>query len=356
MDEATVLERLLARYSPSGQERGAVAEFRRLARALGYRVRVDGVGNGVAEVGRGRPVVMFLGHIDTVEGSRPVVRRRGRVHGRGAVDAKGPLAAALLAGDGFRGPGTYRVVAAVREETDSAGARHLARGRPPDSVIAGEPSGWDGITIGYKGDLRLEATFARPRTHWSSPFPTATDLAVAWLGGLGALARERSGESPFRSMTAKAVGFSSEPGADPEVARVTVDVRLPPGLSTAEVLRRLPAEPVRPRLRLLVRIEPTEVARTDPVVAALERAIRAEGGRPTLRRRAGTSDLNVVAARWGARGAAYGPGDSRLDHTAREALSLAELHRSVAVLRRAIADLVRPASAPPTPRGSGDGP
>jgi [amino group carrier protein]-lysine/ornithine hydrolase len=349
MDDGDVLVRLLSRYSPSGREEGAVREFVRVGKELGYRTRVDGAGNGVAEVGRARPTVLFLGHIDTVEGRRPVRRCRGRVHGRGAVDAKGALAAALLAGRGFSGPGTFRIVAAVGEETDSRGARHVARGARPDAVIAGEPSGWDGVTIGYKGDLRLEATFRSRRTHWSSPFPTAADAAVAWLGQVRALGAEPPSASPFRSLAAKVVALAAAPGADPEVARATIDVRVPPGRSTAEVLARLRGAPGRPGLRELARVEPFEAPRTEPVVLALTEAIREAGGRPTLWRRGGTSDLNVVARTWGLGGAAYGPGNSRLDHTDREVLSVAELGRAATVLRGAVAKLVRraPAATPP---------
>jgi len=353
MDDASVLERLLTRYSPSGQEQAAVAEFVRLATELGYRARTDRAGNGVAEIGRGRPIVLFLGHIDTVEGDRPVERRRGRLHGRGAVDAKGAIAAALLAGRGFAGPGTFRVVAAVGEETDSRGARHLARGPRPDALIAGEPSGWDGVTIGYKGDLRLEATFRQSRSHWSSPFPTAADAAVDWIERLRAEARSALAESPFRSMTVKVVGLAADPGADPELARATVDVRVPPGMSTADVLARLPDAPVRPSYGILARVEPMEVARTDPVVVALCGAIRDARGTPTLWRRGGTSDLNVVGPAWGLGGAAYGPGDARLDHTDREALSVADLGRSATVLRGALERLVhRGASALTPPRSA----
>ncbi len=346
-DDGHLLERLLRCYSPSGQEGAAVTEFVRIARELGYRARTDRAGNGLAEVGVGRPTVLFLGHIDTVDGDRPVVRRAGRIHGRGAVDAKGALIAALLAGRGFAGPGTYRVVAAVGEETDSRGARFVARGVKPDAVLAGEPSGWDGVTIGYKGDLRLEATFRRPRSHWSSPYPTATDLAVAWAGEVRALGRPDDGVSPFRSLGSKVVGFSSDPGSDPELARVTVDLRVPPGLSTGEVLARLRALRPSPRLRCLARLEPTEVPRSEPVVVALVDAVRAEGGTPTLWRRSGTSDLNLVARAWRMGGAAYGPGDSRLDHTVRESLSVAELGRASRVLRRALQRLATTLAAGP---------
>jgi len=349
MDDAAVLERLLAHYSPSGEEGAAVAEFVRLSRELGYRARTDPAGNGVAEAGRGRPLVLFLGHIDTVEGNRRVERKRGRIHGRGAVDAKGALAAALIAGRGFRGPGTFRVIAAVGEETDSRGARHVARGPKPDAVIAGEPSGWDGVTIGYKGDLRLEATFERPRTHWSSPSPTATDAAVEWAQGVRALARQDPGGSPFRSLSAKVVGFQSDSGADPEVARVLVDLRLPPGTSSADVLAQFPGSSLPPKLRMLVRLEPTELPRSDPVVLALAAAIREAGGRPTLWKKSGTSDLNLATSAWRMGGAAYGPGDPRLDHTDREVLSVSELSRAAGVLRTALETLVRSGGASATP-------
>ncbi len=342
MRDLEVLKRLVARYSPSGQEASAVREFVRLARARGYRARTDAAGNGIAEIGHGRPTILFLGHIDTVAGPRPVVLRRGRLHGRGAVDAKGPLAAALIAGTGFAGPGTFRIVASVEEEVDSRGARHLARGAAPDALIVGEPSGWDGVTVAYKGIVRLEATFRQPRAHWSAPEPTAADRAVRWASVLSSLATRHAGGSPFRSLTAKVVDLRCRAEGDPEVASVTVDLRLPPGLSTSAVLRELRAEEdgaPRPRLRLLARAEAVEVPRNEPAAVALCGAIRAEGGVPTLWRRGGSSDLNVVAPAWGIGGVAYGPGDARLDHTERESLAIDELQRAARILRGAVESL-----------------
>ena len=351
MDEARVLERLVRRYSPSGREGGAVREFVRVARELGYGSRVDAVGNGVARRGHGRPRVLFLGHIDTVEGRLPVVRRRGRMHGRGTVDAKGPLAAALLAGRELTGPGEYTVVAAVGEESDSRGARYLLGRRRPDAVIAGEPSGWDGVTIGYKGELQIEVRFRGRRTHFSSPVPTAADRALTWVADLRTFVAQKSGDSPFRSLTSKVVDIETVRKGDAESARVVVDFRLPPGLSTTVLMRSLPrpfdASP--PKVR--IRVEPIEVDRSNPVVASLVEGVRAAGGRPTLWRKAGTSDLNLVAPAWRVPGAAYGPGEARLDHTDRESVSLAELARSVAVLRVALERLR--AARPILPRSAG---
>jgi [amino group carrier protein]-lysine/ornithine hydrolase len=355
VEPADVLVRLVRRYSPSGRERRAVAEFRAVARALGYATSIDPAGNGVARIGRGRPRTVFLGHIDTVEGRRPVRRRAGRVHGRGSVDAKGALAAALCAGVGFVGPGSVEVVAAVGEEVDSRGARYRASRPGPDHVIVGEPSGWDGITIGYKGELQLVATFRGRRTHYSSPTPTTADVALAWSAAVRDVAAVRRTESLFASLTAKVVAVETRRTGDAETVRVLVDFRLPPGLSTAEVLALVPSEPGRPRLRVRIRAEPVEVPRTGAVVAALAGGIRALGARPTLWRKSGTSDLNVVAPAWNVPSAAYGPGDSRLDHTSRESLGEEELAHAVAVLRFAFERLAAHDRGALTPRGPAGG-
>ena len=70
--------------------------------------------------------LVLLGHIDTVAGHPPVMHRDGELYGRGAVDAKGPLAAfATAAAMSGHGPGwRIVVVGAVEEEAaTSKGAR-----------------------------------------------------------------------------------------------------------------------------------------------------------------------------------------------------------------------------------------
>ncbi len=344
MDEVEVLARLVGEYSPSGAEEPAVREFCRIAVRLGYRARLDAAGNGIAVRGHGPPRIVFLGHIDTVPGRLPTLVRRGRVHGRGSVDAKGPLAAALVAGREFDGPGTLEILAAVGEETDSRGAGHLARRRGIDFAIAGEPNRWDGVGVGYKGCLRVVATFDGPSRHLTSPFPTSADRALAWADAARQAVPPPSGPSAFRSITLKIAGVRTDTGRR-DVTHVTVDLRLPPGTSVREALGLLPRPSPRPEIRPVARIEPWEVAAPSPVVAALIASIRAEGGRPTLWRKGGTSDLNVVAPAWACPAAVYGPGDPHLDHTAQESLSIAELRRSVRVLRGAFGRLAASGAA-----------
>src|SRR2546426_11581338 len=203
MDDVEILRGLLQAYSPSGGEEPAVRRFIDLARGLGCTAHADRVGNGIARIGSGHPKVMFLGHIDTVEGELPVRIEGGRVHGRGACDAKGPLAAALVAGNGPRAPGELTIIGAVGEERDSRGARYLVPRHRPDFLVVGEPSGWSGVTIGYKGNVSLLLDFEGTRTHLSSPEPTTVEVALAFLDRLRAFAETHRDESGFRSLTVK---------------------------------------------------------------------------------------------------------------------------------------------------------
>ncbi|HZD57515.1 MAG TPA: M20/M25/M40 family metallo-hydrolase, partial [Anaerolineales bacterium] len=78
-----------------------------------------------------------------------------------------------------------------------------------------------------------------------------------------------------------------------------------------------------------------------PLVRAFLAAIRERGGRPRFLLKSGTADLNIVAPAWGCPAVAYGPGDSSLDHTPEEHISLSEYGRAVEVLGDALSRLTR---------------
>ncbi len=69
-------------------------------------------------------------------------------------------------------------------------------------------------------------------------------------------------------------------------------------------------------------------------------AIREEDGSPTYKKKLGTSDMNVLGNHWDVPIVAFGPGDSRLDHTLDERLSLDDYSASIRVLRRALSSLI----------------
>src|SRR6266704_3105660 len=236
MDEVGVLTALVEEYSPSGHEADAVHRFIQVARSLGFAAHADAVGNGIARIGKGRPSILFLGHIDTVEGKRPVRLDGGRLHGRGACDAKGALAAALMASHRHDGPGEIVVVGAVGEERDSRGARHLLAHARPDFLIVGEPSGWNGVTIGYKGNLSLLLRLGGERVHLSSPAATTVETGLAFVERLHAFCDAHAGATPFHSLTMKTPSVNTTEEGSQEHVEIGLNLRLPPGLDAEEVL------------------------------------------------------------------------------------------------------------------------
>ncbi len=348
MNEAEqVLFDLVATPSVSGSERRAAEVFVRHAHELGYVAEIDEAGNALAHRGPiDAPVhIVLLGHIDTVPGDIPVRVESGVLHGRGSVDAKGPLAAMLVGASRAELPDDVRVTVAgaVGEETaGSPGARHLAQQYRPSACVIGEPSGWDGVTLGYKGRLLVRATCTRSCAHTAGPQSSATDELHAWWGEvLGRVARFNMGrERAFDQVQANIRSWSSEDDGLHETAALSAGFRLPIGVQPEDLVRTMR---ILGEGRVRLQFEGMEVAiksdRNDPVARALTLAIREAGGRPRPKLKTGTADFNVVGPIWQCPIAAYGPGDSSLDHTPVERLSLEEYARAVEVIRTAVEGL-----------------
>ncbi len=355
-----LLEGLLRRPSPSGEEGRAAAYLVEQMAAAGMAAYVDGAGNAVGILGEGPRTLVLLGHIDTVPGAIPVRQEEGRLYGRGAADAKGPLAAfvAAVLRVGVRPGVRWVVVGAVEEETAaSRGARFVAGQLRPDACVIGEPSGWDGIVLGYKGRLLVDLELVQPLAHRAGPDASVAEAAVALWTELRADAEAFNAgrRGAFERLQVRLRSLRTEDDGLEERARLTVAWRLPPGLSPAELearVRRRLAPP--PGGRLGVRFYGGEAAfrapRTGPLAAAFAAAIRAEGGRPRFKVKTGTSDMNVVGPAWGCPILAYGPGDSRLDHTPQEHISLQEYLRGIRVLERALGRWAERGAASPSPQ------
>jgi LysW-gamma-L-lysine carboxypeptidase len=344
VDEVALLRDLVSIPSPSGQE-DAVAEYlTRQMTALGYRARRDEVGNVIAQLGAldAERNIVLLGHIDTVPGRIIVRQAENRLYGRGAVDAKGPLAAFVLAAarvaPALKGV-CLTVIGAVGEEARSPGAHHLARTmEPPECVIIGEPSGWQGITLGYKGALSVGLRWVEPARHGASGQPAPAEVAVAVWNQLAAHAASRNEGRTWRfdtlDPTLQAI-HTFDDGLEQGV-EMSINLRLPPELDVAALQRQMQSWCTGAELTFPY-VEPPFVAQKNtPPVKALLRAIRGAGGRPRFKLKTGTSDMNVVGPAWGCPIVAYGPGDSALDHTPDEHIEITEFLRAIDVLAHAL--------------------
>ncbi len=376
--EIALLHSMLTIPSYSGQE-GTLARFLvEQARAMGLDAHVDEAGNFVARLSPAgstlaEPVepVILLGHMDTVRGNIPVRIEDGRLYGRGAVDAKGPLAAfmcavARLARSEEQLWRPLLVIGAVEEEAaTSRGARAVVGRYAPAACIIGEPSGSSAITLGYKGRLLVEYCLRRPLSHSAGPQASSSELAAAFWQRVRAHAdewnRQHAGDSAFASLLPSLRSINSEQNGLEDSARLLIGYRLPPNFDSAALRSQLQAwareqeegagDDVSCTLTFSGEEQAFQSTRATPLARIMSRAIRGGGEQPTFKLKTGTSDMNVVGPRWGDNIVAYGPGDSRLDHTPQEHIVLREYLQAIDVLERALRELVL-APAPPAERGS----
>ncbi len=321
--------------SPTREEREAAKRLVDFFEAHDREVWIDAVGNVRAPADDS---VLLTSHIDTVPGDIPVeVEETGDdeiLWGRGSVDATGPLAA--MAAAAVRTGVSF--VGVVGEEIDSKGSRYLVddREESPDAVVNGEPSGADGITLGYRGLIAGTYVATSESGHTSRPDPNAIQHAVRWWSAVEEYFEGDEYEPVFEQVTTKPVdidGGTSDDGLSVE-ATMDVQLRVPPTLDVGTVREAAEAELEVGTVTWKDKVPPVMMSPRTEVARAFRVAIRNEGGDPRLVRKTGTSDMNIYAGAWDCPMITYGPGNSDLDHAPDERLSLSEFDQSVAVLER----------------------
>ena len=351
VDHSTLIG-LVEQYSPSGSERGAAERLVARMKSLGYgEAFVDEAGNAVGVMGSGSKQIVLLGHIDTVPGEIPV-RVEGAtgqsplLYGRGSVDAKGPLAcftdavAQVGVVDGWQ----FVAIGAVEEERESEGARFAATKYKPDYAIIGEPNRWDRISLGYKGSAWANITIKREQVHTASGEQTACEAAVEVWQVIKSFADSFNAEKTraFDKILPTLRGIDSGTDDFEQWARLRVGVRLPVEISPESWYQKLKEIAGDASIELTGFAVPAWMCeKNTPLVRAFLSGIRSQGGEPSFVYKTGTADLNIVAPVWNCPALVYGPGDSSLDHTPNEHISLEEYDKAVQALSEALRKLTK---------------
>jgi LysW-gamma-L-lysine carboxypeptidase len=345
--DLALLTGLVAIPSPTGNVGEAAAWLIAHLRAQRVEVEVDSVGNVLAFVEPNHPEprsgeVYLLGHLDTVEGFWSPRIERGRLSGRGASDAKGPLAAfvaaVLRARDSGRLRRRVRILAAADEEGESNGARLLAATQaPPAFLVVGEPSGSGRVVLGYRGCLRCRWELSCPAQHSSRPEPTVAELGVtAWSAIRAEVAAINGAAAGFDSLDAHLLAIDSRSDGLYDTVTLELGFRLPLSIGPDDLVARLLGLVLGGHLEVTGSEPAALVPRVGVLPTAFARAIELDGEKVTWQRRLATSDLNVVLPAWRCSALVYGPGDSALDHSPEESIDLADYARGIRVLTRVI--------------------
>jgi acetylornithine deacetylase len=312
--------------SVTGEE-GAVCRF--LAahlEGLGYEVEtqeiVAGRANVFARVANHPARVVLSTHMDTVPPHIASSEDEEFIHGRGACDAKGIIAAQIAAAEALRreGVGEIGFLFTVDEEMSSDGAR-AADSRPWARdcrfLVNGEPTD-NRLAAGTKGSLRVRLTAAGREAH--SAYPEQGESAIEKL--LDVLADIRGhawARDDFFGETTCNVGTISG-GTRPNVTAARAEAVLQFRLVT-------PARELKSALEQLVagRVEIEYLSENDPL-----RLTQVEGFEQVVVRF--TTDIPYLPG-WGAP-LLIGPGSILVAHTEEERVSKRELVEAVSLYAR----------------------
>ncbi|MEM1736771.1 MAG: M20/M25/M40 family metallo-hydrolase [Ignisphaera sp.] len=338
---------LLKIYSPPRREGQAIELLKKYAEELGYEyIETDGAGNLIAGYGEGNTILASVGHIDTVPWEIPVKFDGYTVSGRGAVDAKGPLVAAFI---GFalakdmidRKRFKVYAIAAVDEEGDSLGAKHLLKsGFRADGLIVSEPSNGNGVVVGYRGSMRIRIVCTGSGGHSSS---YSEDSACEKLISIWQRLRSNYGVIDVKRNTASLLKLfcGEDAPINPRYGESIISIRISIDgdiLNLKTDINNIINDFSNCNWYILDYTKPIRTSVNNPVARALTRAIIKNGLRPRILYKYGTSDMNILYPEVSQNIAAYGPGRSELAHTAVEKISVDELLQGIEVYRAVVGE------------------
>ena len=347
MDEIEFLDRLIQTPSPSGHER-AVAEIckKYLQQFAFEKVWIDEAENIVAtnyrhEPGM-QPDLLLFGHTDTIAIPLPHRREDGKIWGRGAVDAKSPLATLLSAGAQQQIPYKLMVAGVTEEEiTTSKGIRHLLTYAKPKMAMNGEPSNTNGVTVAYKGRLVMECRTRGKASHAGMASENPIEQTFEYYGKLRQAfpLHKKAFDNVIINVTHIEAGSHQALNIVPEKLDFEIDVRVPPSISNKEVIGTFKKlAPPAVSVKVHESLTGVETSVNHPLCRALVSAIRDCGIQPRYVKKSGSADMNITGHA-GIPTIAYGPGDSSLDHTPNEVILLKDYEKAVGIMKRALVNL-----------------
>lgn len=289
--------------------------------------------------------VLLAPHLDTVPGTDEQftpVTKLGRLHGRGACDTKGSVAAMFSAlcelAHGDRRPARTEIVFAglVDEENAQAGSRALvASGFKADFAIVGEPTKLAVVTA-HKGNLWIRLTTSGKAAHGATPHlgknaihamaPVIELLETEYRAQLAG--RKHPLLGPPTSNVGSISG-GSQPNIVPAACSLEVDRRTLPGETEAgvraEITGLLRAHKLKAEFSLL-KGAPCPALETDLKHPLVRQFMTGVGQKKAV----GVHyfcDAAVLAG-GGIPSVVFGPGDIAQAHTADEWLELRQLERA----------------------------
>lgn len=227
------------------------------------------------------------------------------------------------------------VVAGVTEEEapTSKGARHLLTYLKPRQALNGEPSNTSGLTLAYKGRVLAECRTQGSPSHAGAHAENPIEKTFEYYERLRThFPRHHTFDSVIFNITHIDYGRKDSLNVIPGKLDFYIDVRVPPSRPPEDIVEMFRSSaPTGVEVQIRESFAGCELSPNHALSRTLVAAIRAAGLSPRYLKKSGSADMNLSMAA-GIPTLAYGPGDSKLDHTDAEFLSWADYEKAIEVL------------------------
>jgi acetylornithine deacetylase/succinyl-diaminopimelate desuccinylase family protein len=322
--------------------------------------------NLTAEIGQGTRRILLNSHVDTVPPGDPAlwrtdpltpVERDGRIYGRGAEDAKGCLAAMIVAFESLAArrkelPVRVVLMAVGGEERGGLGTKtEVARGFTADAAIVGESTLLE-PKLAHKGVLRLEVEVKGKAAHASDPEAGVNAIVgmgpvITALDRLAAIVRTREERYTGRaSLVISTIAGGVALNVIPAGCAISIDRRVLPteteAQATEEIVRTVTAAlpaglGATAEVRKVRFVAPSATLADAAIVRAAEQAAsELLGKRAQASGFTATCDMTYLVNGGGIPSIILGPDSIALAHQVDECISIEEMARAVGLYLRTI--------------------
>lgn len=316
----------------------------------------------------GHPKLLFCGHHDHVpEGDRAHWERPpfsgeidgDKLHGRGAADAKGGLAAIMAAVQAIRESEVVLrgdlIVAAVREETVDLQERGVVKiikaGLHCDHALVIEPTNLD-IGLGHKGRITVKFTTKGQAAHSSMPWRgvNAIEHMAAIMSELNRLKLPDQPPLGAGTINIGRIEGGVSSSIVPEKCTLEVDRRITTGETPDSVLaqyrgiidrlqKRL--QDFQGHLEAVTAFFPSQISSEEKIVQTLlDAAGEVNAHQPELRYMHFHTDQEWLVNMAGIPSAIFGPGAPHMAHAANEFVPISQLRAAAKIYLHIIGKLI----------------
>ncbi|MCD6530217.1 M20/M25/M40 family metallo-hydrolase [Candidatus Bathyarchaeota archaeon] len=312
MEAVDLLRSLIEMHSPYGNEERIANFLLGFIKGLGYPASIDDAGNIILNPDA---ELWVATHMDTVDVKRDFYFDGSHVYGTGACDAKGSIAAILLALDKIENLNLGFAIFSMEEGDESSSLTFTEEYKPKTAVVM-EPTS---LTIAdrHYGSLELIVDVKGVSAHGSTPEygENAIEKALELV--------EKMKSSNIGEFIVQEISGGGWEYTVPNLCKVRLSFAFPPEIKLKEVERKaLKIAESYGEAKVIEEYEGFIASGRAPQI--LEKAILKAGLKPSRSAmRSWTDAVNLKTAGWDV--VVWGPGELRYCHTERESIAVNEV-------------------------------